>query len=145
MKSASKERLFVRLEGDPLYAPETTVPAGTMRQYVVPAALREYVAHVLVYDEVLPAGVGVTERVLPDGALRLIFDMHAGAARPRVAGPSATPVVLTTRDRAQGLSIMLLPGAACALFGVGAHELAERVLAWEDLVSGPERRLVGRL
>jgi len=142
---AMSERLFVRLDGDPLYAPETTVPAGTMREFAVPASMREHVAHVLVYDEVLPPGVEVTERVLPDGALRLIFDVHGGALAPRVAGPSATPVVLTTRERVQGLSVTLLPGAAHGLFGVAAHELAERVVPWDDLVGERERHIVARM
>ena len=29
---AAGERLYVRLDGDPLYAPETSVPAGTLRE-----------------------------------------------------------------------------------------------------------------
>jgi AraC-like DNA-binding protein len=103
------------------------------------------VAHVLAYDEVLPEGVEATERVFPDGALRLIFDVEGGAPASRVAGPSATPVLLTTRGRVQGLSVTLLPGSALALFGVGAHELAERVVAWDDLAGPGERHLVERL
>lgn len=139
------ERLFVRLAGDPLYAPETTVPAGTMREFAVPAALRGCVAHVLAYDEALPTGAEVTERVLPDGALRLIFDLQRGAPGPRVAGPSARPVVLSTREHVYGLSVTLLPGAAPRLFGVAAQELAERVVAWDELVREPERHIIERL
>jgi hypothetical protein len=41
------ERLFLRLGGDPPYAPETGVPAGTMREYPVPAALRDCVSSVI--------------------------------------------------------------------------------------------------
>ena len=33
------ERLFLRLDGDPLYAPETSVPAGTLREFAVDAPL----------------------------------------------------------------------------------------------------------
>lgn len=143
--AAPPERLFVRLEDDPLYAPETTVPAGTMRDFAVPAALRDHVAHVMAYAETLPPGVEVAERVLPDGALRLIFDLADGAPCARVAGPSTHPVLLSTRGRVEGLSVTLRPGAALALFGVPAHELAERVLPWADLVGGAARRLADRL
>jgi AraC-like DNA-binding protein len=75
----------------------------------------------------------------------LIFDLQQGALAPRVAGPSATPVLLTTREHVRGLSVTLLPGAAPSLFGVAAHELAERVVAWDDLVSEPERHIATRL
>lgn len=139
------ERLFLRLEDDPLYAPETSIPAGTLREFAVPAALQDHVAHVMAYAEELPAGVEVTERVLPDGALRLIFDLQDEPRAARVAGPSTSPVLLTMRGCVRGLSVTLRPGAALALFGVPAHELVERVEAWEDLVAAPHRGLCTRL
>lgn len=127
------ERLFVRLEDDPLYAPETTVPGGTLRGFAVPAALRPFVAHAMSYDERLPDDQDVIERVLPDGALRLIVDLVDPAQPPRLVGPSARPVVLRMRGRIHGLSITLRPGASLALFGVPAHELAEDEVAWQDV------------
>lgn len=137
------ERLFLRLDGDPLYAPETTVPGGTMRELGVPAALREHVAYLIAYDERLPVGAVVSERVLPDGALRLIFDFSSGAAR--VAGPSTRPVLLSMRGQLSGLSVTLRPGAALALLGVPAHELAEQVIAWDELVGAGHRGLCAQL
>lgn len=133
------ERLFVRLEDDPLYAPETTVPGGTMREFAVPAALRPFVAHAMAYEEHLPDGEDVVERVLPDGALRLIVDFGEAAPAPRLAGPSAQPVVLRMRGHIHGLSLTLRPGASLALFGVPAHELAEDEIAWAD-IAGPTLR-----
>jgi AraC-like DNA-binding protein len=138
-----QERLFVRLDGDPLYAPETSVPAGTMRELGVPASLREQVAHLIAYDECLPAGAVVGERVLPDGATRLIFDFSAGKAQ--VVGPSPRPVMLSMRGRLSGLSVTLQPGAAKALFGVPAHHLAGQAVAWDELVGGRHRGLLERL
>jgi AraC-like DNA-binding protein len=144
-RTTPAERLFVRLDDDPLYAPETTVPAGTMREFAVPAALREHVAHVMSYEETLPPGVEAVERVLPDGALRLIFDLGDGPPDARVAGPSTRPVLLTMRGHLHGLSVTLRPGAALALFGASAHELAERVVPWADLVGAAPRALGERL
>ena len=96
-----KERLFLRLAGDATCGPETTVPAATLRVLAVCAALQGHVSQILSYRETLPAGETVTERVLPDGAVRLMFDFadspSAGrAAGPsvRVAGASASPTVL---------------------------------------------------
>jgi hypothetical protein len=69
-----KERLFLRLAGDATCGPETTVPAATLRVLPVSAALQGHVSQILSYREILPAGETVTERVLPDGAVRLMFD-----------------------------------------------------------------------
>ncbi|TFZ04513.1 helix-turn-helix domain-containing protein [Ramlibacter rhizophilus] len=135
------ERLFLRLDGDPLYAPETTVPAGTMRELAVPAALRGLVAHLIAYDERLPAGAVVSERVVPDGALRLILDFSSGGAQ--LVGPSARPVLLSMTGHMSGLSVTLQPGAALMLFGIPAHELAEKAVAWDDLVRAGHRGLYG--
>jgi AraC-like DNA-binding protein len=139
------ERLFVRLEDDPLYAPETTVPHGTMHECLVPTALHDLVAHVIAYDEALPHGQVVNERVLPDGALRLIFDLQDPRRAARVAGPNAKPVVLTFRGRVHGLSVTLRPGAALDLLGVPAHELADRDVSWADLATPEQRDLATRL
>lgn len=119
------ERLFVRLEGDPVYAPETGVPPGTMREFAVPAALQALVAHMLWYEETIPEGEERIERVLPDGAVHVILELGGGAAQPvlRVAGASAAPVVLRMRGHISGLSVTLQPGAAAAVLGVPAAEL----------------------
>ena len=50
------ERLFLRLDGDPLYAPETNVPEGTMREFAVRSPLRAHVSHIATYREDVPAG-----------------------------------------------------------------------------------------
>lgn len=139
------ERLFLRLEDDPLIAPETTVPAGTLREVVVPPALHGQVAHAMAYEEALAPGMQVCERVLPDGALRLIVELHATHAELRVAGPSAQPVLLTLQGPQRGFSLSLRPGAARVLFGVDAHELAQQVWPWDGLASAPRRDLAARL
>jgi AraC-like DNA-binding protein len=132
------ERLFVRLQGDPVYAPETGVPPGTMRELAVPAALQAHVAHMLRYEEAIPEGEERIERVLPDGAVHLILELGDGAAQPvlRVAGASAAPVVLRIRGHIRGLSATLQPGAAAAVLGLPAAELTGLALPldmlWRD-------------
>jgi hypothetical protein len=67
------ERLFLRLPDDPPCAPETTVPASTLTDFAVPATLRSSLAHVIAYEEWFARGNEAVERVLPDGASRLLI------------------------------------------------------------------------
>ena len=139
------ERLFVRLDDDPLYAPETSVPRGTLRELPVPAELRAWVAHVIAYEEDIPAGEPVRERVLPDGSLHLIFELDGGAAPSRVAGTRLKPATLLMQGRVRGLSVKLRPGAVPAFFGASAHELADRAVRWDDIAGAEHRHLPERL
>lgn len=138
------DRLFLRLPDDPLYAPETTVPAETMREFTVPPVLAPYVANAIAYEESLPVGAVVSERVLPDGALRLIVDCGETPS-VRVLGPAAQAVVLTHQGHMRGLSLTLRPGASWALLGVPAHALAGGAFAWEEVADAPARALAKQL
>jgi AraC-like DNA-binding protein len=135
-----KERLFLRLAGDATCGPESTVPAATLRVLPVSATLQGHVSQILSYRETLPAGETVTERVLPDGAVRLMFDFadspSAGrSAGPsvRVAGASASPTVLRLSGRMEGLSVALHPGAAAAVLGLPAGEIEGHALPLQAL------------
>jgi len=139
------ERLFLRLPNDPPCTPETTVPRCTLGEFAVPGALRSTVKHVTAYEESFAPGVEVSERVLPDGASRLLVLFQEGTASVRIAGASASPVVLTMRGHVQGLSLTLGPGATLTLFGVPAHELAGRTVAWEDVARPSHRTLPEQL
>lgn len=129
------ERLFLRLPDDPVQGPESGVPPGSLRAVPVPAALRVHVAHAMVYRETVAEATPVTERVLPDGALRLVIDL---GDRPRafVVGASIRPALLQLSGRMHGLSLTLRPGAALALFGLPAAELAGQTPALEALWRG---------
>jgi len=139
------ERLFLRLPDDPPCAPGTTVPASTLRAFTVPATLRSAVAHVTAYEERFAQGSEVVERVLPDGASRLLIVLQRGVASIHVAGASASPVVLSMRGHMHGLSIALHPGATLGLFGVPADALAGRTVPWDDIVSKAHRDLPEQL
>lgn len=137
-------RLFVRLPGDPVYAPETTVPAGTMRELAVPPALRHVVANATFYEERLPPGQEVIEHVLPDGAARVIVDLQDGASI-RVVGASAAPAVLRQSGHLRGFSLALQPGAASALLGLPAHALAEQAVSLDEAWGAAGRDLASQL
>ncbi len=147
-----KERLFLRLAGDATCGPETTVPAATLRVFPVSAPLRGHVSQILSYRETLPAGQTLTERVLPDGAVRLMFDFagspSAGQATGpsvRVAGASASPVVLELCGRMESLSVALHPGAAAAVLGLPAGEIEGRALPLQALWGEEASTLIAQM
>ncbi|HEY0825578.1 MAG TPA: helix-turn-helix domain-containing protein, partial [Ramlibacter sp.] len=107
--------------------------------------LEHALAHVTTYEEVLDAREEVRERVLPDGSMHLVFEANESAARLRVAGPSLRPAMLVMRGHVRGLSVKLKPGAALALFGTSAHEIADRAVPWDELVGARQRGLPERL
>lgn len=138
------ERLFLRLADDAVHGPEAGVPAGTLRGWPVGLPLRRHVAHILLCRETIPDGQEIVERVLPDGAARLIF--HLGDVPSVVAvGASAMPNVIRLRDRIDGLSITLRPGAAAALLGLPAGELADDAVPLDDLWRGDGAGLLERI
>lgn len=146
------ERLFLRLEEDPVHGPESSAPEGTVQAFAVRPSLRSSVSHILSYRETLPDDVEVCERVLPDGAVRLVFDLGdatrsgAAARAPALAiGASTSAAVVTMRGRSEGLSIGLRPGAAAALLGVPAGELANAVVPLRDLWRGEATDLLDRI
>jgi AraC-like DNA-binding protein len=143
-----KERLFLRLADDATCGPETTVPAATLRVFPVAAPLRGHVSQILSYRETLPAGQTVAERVLPDGAVRLMFDFAGSpSAGPsvRVAGASASPTVLQLSGHMESLSVALHPGAAAAVLGLPAGELEGRALPLQTLWGAEAAPLIAQM
>lgn len=143
-----KERLFLRLAGDASCGPETTVPAATLRLFPVSEALRGHVSQILSYRETLPTGQTVTERVLPDGAVRLMFDFaNVPSAGPsvRVAGACASPVVLQLRGRMESVSVALHTGAAAAVLGLPAGEIEGRALPLQAIWGAQAAPLIAQM
>ncbi|RST46066.1 helix-turn-helix domain-containing protein [Variovorax sp. DXTD-1] len=148
----SRERLYVRLDEDPLHGPEAAMPAGSLQAFPVAAPLRAHVAHILLYREALPDGREVLERVLPDGAVRLVFNLGdapsagEGAGQPVEAiGASAAPALVRLRGRVEGLSVTLRPGAAAALLGMPAGEIAGTAVHLDQLWRGQGAELRERM
>lgn len=146
------ERLFLRLEGDPLYAPETGVPAGVMSDVAVSDRLRESISHITLYREAILSGHEVVERVVPDAAVRLIFhfgDLPAAGAgggwRAGVVGAASAPVVLRLRGLMEGLTVTVRPGAVAGVVGVPASEIAPEGVSLDDLWGASGRDLAERM
>ena len=141
-------RLFVRLDEDPLQGPESSAPQGTLRAMPVCPALQPYVSHILLYRESFAKGQEVIERVVPDGAVRLILhlgDSPTTGPTLQAVGPSAAPVMVRLRGHMDGVSITLRPGAASMLLGVPAGELAGTAVPLQDLWTRGAADLLGVL
>lgn len=116
-----------------------------MRAFAVPAGLRALVAHATAYEEHFAEGHETVERVLPDGASRLIVTLNGGNAEVQVAGASASPVVLSMRGHMHGISLTLRPGASLALFAVPASELANQAVPLDALMRDVQHQLTDAL
>jgi AraC-like DNA-binding protein len=147
------ERLFLRLDEDRTQAPESEAPAGTLRALPLGASLQGAVAHVLAYREAIAPGREVIERVLPDGAVRMVFHLGSGtpgavdgaAPAALVVGAHAAPVIVRLRGAMDGLSVTLRHGAALALFGVPAGEIEGTTVPLDALWGGEAARLLEHL
>lgn len=145
------ERLFLRLHEDLTQGPESAAPADTLRSLPVPAALRQQVGHSLMYRESFADGVEVTERVLPDGAVRLVLDLATPpsatgeAPNALIIGASSSAAMVQLQGQMHGLSITLLPGATMALFGLPAGELAGTAVSLHELLKDDAAPLGERL
>ncbi len=109
----------------------------------MPADLVEHVAQVAVHRE---NGVRVPfERVVPDGAVRLVFDLGARRGAVDVAGPSVVPVLLRLGEEIANLTVTLRPGAAGGLLGIPASAIRDRCVplgeVWPDAVGSLADRL----
>jgi AraC-like DNA-binding protein len=110
------------------------------------------VSHILLYRESFSPGAEVMERVLPDGALRLIFNLGdapvvSGAADPaaQVIGASAVPAIVRMRGRMHGISVTLRPGAGVDLLGTPAGEFEGSAVALDALWRGDCTALLERM
>lgn len=150
---STNERLYVRLDEDPLHGPEARMPVGSLRAFPVAAPLRAHVAHLLLYRETLPEGHQVLERVLPDGAVRLVFNLGdapsvggEGAGQPvEAVGAAVAPALVRLRGQVEGLSVTLRPGAAAALLGMPACEIAGTAVHLDALWRGQGAELRERM
>lgn len=125
------ERLFVRLAEDPAYGPESGTPPGTVRALALPPALRGAVSQLLVCRETVPPGQRIQERVLPDGAVRVVFDLLQPSAL--VLGASSEAALVSMQGHTEGISLALRPGAVAEVLGADAAELAGRRVDLRDL------------
>jgi AraC-like DNA-binding protein len=103
------------------------------REHAPSAALRPFVS--CFWTRVIKGGTEV--RVLPDGAVDILFDLGAPSSRGAsiVVGTMTRPLVVTSppSDFSDFVAVRFRPGAAHAVLGVPAHELTDRREPLEQL------------
>jgi AraC-like DNA-binding protein len=146
------ERLFLRLPDDATCGPESNTPAGALLAGWVDPRLRGYVDNLLYCREQFDPGDEVVERVLPDGNLRLAFNLGdpptAGSGpgvRVEAIGATAAPALVRLGGTVEGVTVTVRAGAALALLGVPAGELEERAVDLTDLWGRAAPKLLERL
>jgi len=139
-----EERLFVKLDEDPIAGPESGTPMQALTRLPVPPPLHGVVSHILEYRESIAPGAEVVEQVLPDGIVRIV--LHLGAApSATIVGASVAAATVRLRGEMHGLSLALCPGAAAALLRVPAAEFAGRAVPLEAAWGTDAGALIGRL
>lgn len=85
-----------------------------------------------------PQSHSYLHRSAPNGSAELVCEV---GGRPLLVGPQTRPLVRTLSPGATIVSLRLRPESAARVLGLPAHELADRVVALEDVV--PAARLLG--
>jgi AraC-like DNA-binding protein len=122
------DRLFLSLPGDPGPGPETETVAGAFSALPVPEDLRGAVLQATRYAEAIADGAEVTERVLPDGLVRLGISLSDSGPGAVLIGPTMTPGTVRLSGRMEGITLALSPAAARAIVGMPVRELTETVV-----------------
>jgi AraC-like DNA-binding protein len=89
------------------------------------------------------ASQGASHRVLPDGAMDVLFVIGEGAAR--VVGPMTRAVLVESSGLTSVVGVRFRPGAAIDLLGVTAHELRDVSAPVSDVWGASGRSLDARL
>ena len=118
-----------------------------MPPLAVPPDLLRVISQALSYREVFPTHMEIWERVLPDGAVRIVVDLSRPAILPNIAvvGPRTTAELVRLSGRVEGMSLTLSPAVAMAVLGVPIGEIADRTLPLGDLWGPSAAELCERL
>jgi AraC-like DNA-binding protein len=100
------------------------------------AGLGDHVAKIRWGHESIPPEAPVQERILPDGAVHLLFvfsNQSAGGTYGLALGATSEATVVRLAGQIEHVEIELRAGAVPALLGIPAGELSGRSIALEDL------------
>jgi AraC-like DNA-binding protein len=127
--------------------------AAAYLEFAPSAALADFVSCIGVCTERFAPGQVVEERVVPDGAVHLVFnladaprDAAGGGGLPvEAVGASCAAARLRMSGTLDGVSIGLRPGAVGALLGIPAAEIAGRTVSLDDAWGGLGAETLERL
>jgi len=135
-------RLYLRTETRAILTP----PGGQLlclhHEASVPGPLARYVERLRWGADEFPEEL--VERVLPDGAVHLIFDLGDGGGTSAV-GASAAPQTIRLAGHLEQVSVQLRPGGIAAVLGVPAAALRGRDVPLAELWGDEAEHLRERL
>lgn len=126
-------RLFVSLPGDAGPGPEIDAPLAQAHALVIPPDLRPAIGQALIWREELAPGAKIIEHVLPDGAVRLWFDLSGAATEPVVLGPRLDAAIVTLQGSMAGISLAIHPAAARDLLGAPVADVRAQAVSLSNL------------
>jgi AraC-like DNA-binding protein len=131
---ATRERLFLPLTSRRVTWPVPDRATSLFRAADPGPRLRAHIAKIRWGHEWIPPEAPVQERILPDGAVHLLFAVsHGGPGYALALGATSEAQVVSLAGRIEHVEIELRPGAVPALLGVPAGELAGQVVPLEQL------------
>ncbi|MBB4634335.1 helix-turn-helix domain-containing protein [Longimicrobium terrae] len=138
--SRDTERMYLNTGDDPLFwhAPDA---AGGVFGSIVPAPpLRGMVERIHFGHEWIDPATPLTERVLPDGGVHLIFNLGDAPTEPgsgghayEALGARCEPTLVRMAGRVEQVTVTLRPGGMASLLGLPAGELAGQTVALDAL------------
>jgi AraC-like DNA-binding protein len=139
--SGTAERIFVHTEDESRLWPPAEAPAGAYEAVLPSPRLRGHVERIHQGHERIPPDRPVEERVLPDGAVHLIFNLGdpppvvggGASAASEAVGASCEAAVVRMAGSVEQVGVRLRPGGVAPLLGLPAGEVAGRVVTLEDL------------
>ena len=145
--AGNDERLFLHTGNRRLIWPVPDRTSSLFRETDPRPALERHIAKIRWGHERIPDS-GLRERIVPDGAVRLVFVFPVGDLPPYglAVGASSQPAIVELAGDIQHLEVELRAGAIPALFGIPAAELSDRAVPlhelWGDRAAIGQERLL---
>lgn len=149
------ERTFLStLSDSTLISPEPSVPSA-YEAFAPPPDLAPYVERIHLGYELVPVDAPIEERVLPDGAVHLVFNIGdppgvIGVPDPpahgaEVLGATSAPAVIRMVGHVEQVGVRLRPRGVAALLGAPAVEMTNRTVSLDLLWGAAAREARERL
>jgi AraC-like DNA-binding protein len=148
------ERMYLHTGEQALFWQAPDAPAGVFASVAPAPPLRDFVERIHFGREWVDPANPLTERVLPDGGVHLIFNLGDPPAVPGgdgsasvASGARCEPSIIQMAGRVEHVTVTLRPGGMAALLGVPAGELAAEDVPldalWGPLAAEALERLSG--
>ncbi|NVB79482.1 MAG: AraC family transcriptional regulator [Kofleriaceae bacterium] len=135
-------RIFLRTETRRLMWPADGALSGLICEIAPPGPLGDHVEAIRVGRDHF--GRELVERVLPDGAVHLFFEV-GDKISASVVGARCAPTTLRLSGTLEHVGVQLRPGGIAAVLGVPAGELTDHELALDELWGADADALLDRL